>query len=110
MLFSNFKFFPVIGQWDAKRFINNCKENRGNSIFSTVIIFMMANAVMAQEQPTDSLEGKKVVLDEVFVSAIRVTKESPVTFSNLSKDDIAPRNLGQDIPILMNFLPSVGTT
>ena len=110
MLFSNFKFFPVIGQWDAKRFINNCKENRCNSIFSTMIIFMMANAVMAQEQPTDSLEGKKVVLDEVFVSAIRVTKESPVTFSNLSKDDIAPRNLGQDIPILMNFLPSVVTT
>jgi iron complex outermembrane receptor protein len=31
-----------------------------------------------------------------------------VPFSNLSK--IAPRNLGQDIPILMNYLPSVVTT
>ena len=45
-----------------------------------------------------------------MVSAIRVTKESPVTFSNLDKEEIAPRNLGQDIPILMNFLPAVVTT
>jgi iron complex outermembrane receptor protein len=67
--------------------------------------------VNAQEQQIDSLEGKKVeVLDEVFVSAIRATNETPVTFSNLTKDEIAPRNLAQDIPILMNFLPSVVTT
>ncbi len=67
-------------------------------------------ALQAQEQPLDSLTGKKVVLDEVFVSAIRVTNETPVTFSNLTKAAVASRNLGQDIPILMNFLPSVVTT
>ncbi|WP_282162025.1 TonB-dependent receptor [Ulvibacterium marinum] len=56
------------------------------------------------------IREKLEVLDEVFVSAIRVTKETPVTFSNLKKEEIAPRNLGQDIPVLMNFLPSVVTT
>jgi iron complex outermembrane receptor protein len=49
-------------------------------------------------------------LDEVLVSAIRVTTKTPVTFSNLDKKDIKTRNLGQDIPILMNYLPSVVTT
>ncbi|CAN1558991.1 CirA Outer membrane receptor proteins, mostly Fe transport [Flavobacteriaceae bacterium] len=49
-------------------------------------------------------------LDEVLVSAIRVTTKTPVTFSNLNKKDIKTRNLGQDIPILMNYLPSVVTT
>ncbi|OOG63851.1 TonB-dependent receptor [Flavobacterium sp. A45] len=49
-------------------------------------------------------------LDEVLVSAIRVTVKTPVTFSNLDKKDIQTRNLGQDIPILMNYLPSVVTT
>ncbi|MUH34217.1 TonB-dependent receptor [Zobellia amurskyensis] len=49
-------------------------------------------------------------LDEVFVSAIRVNKTTPVTFSNLKKEEFASRNLGQDIPILMNFLPGVVTT
>jgi iron complex outermembrane receptor protein len=73
-------------------------------------IFGLTMASQAQQQPTDTLQGKKVVLDEVFVSAIRVTKTTPVTFSNLTKEDIKPRNLGQDIPILMNFLPSVVTT
>ena len=73
-------------------------------------LFGLTMALQAQQQTTDSLEGKKVILDEVFVSAIRVTKESPVTFSNLTKEQIKPRNLGQDIPILMNFLPSVVTT
>jgi len=66
--------------------------------------------VSGQQQEIDSLEGKKIVLDEVLVSAVRVTKESPVTFSNLTKEQLKPRNLGQDIPILINFLPAVVTT
>jgi iron complex outermembrane receptor protein len=49
-------------------------------------------------------------LDEVLVSAVRVTDKTPVSFSNLHKKDIKSRNLGQDIPILMNYLPSVVTT
>ncbi|MGB5203247.1 MAG: TonB-dependent receptor [Eudoraea sp.] len=64
----------------------------------------------AQQQESDTTTLKKIVLDEVFVSAIRVTQETPVTFSNLEKDKIMPRNLGQDIPVLMNFLPAVVTT
>lgn len=47
------------------------------------------------------------VLDEVLVKAVRATSNIPVTFSNLSKQEIAKRNLGQDIPILLNYLPSV---
>jgi iron complex outermembrane receptor protein len=49
-------------------------------------------------------------LDNVLVSAVRVTTKTPVSFSNLDKKDIKFRNLGQDIPILMNYLPSVVTT
>lgn len=87
------------------------KKDRIKSIFTTLAIFGLTMASQAQDQQIDSLHGKKVeVLDEVFVSAIRVTNETPVTFSNLTKEDIKPRNLGQDIPILMNFLPSVVTT
>jgi len=64
----------------------------------------------AQETQKDSLEKKEITLDEVFVSAIRVTKESPVTFTNLTKEQLKPRNLGQDIPILLNYMPAVVTT
>jgi iron complex outermembrane receptor protein len=39
-----------------------------------------------------------------------VNSKTPVSFSNLSKKEIQNRNLGQDIPILMNYMPSVVTT
>jgi len=66
--------------------------------------------VTAQEKVKDTTQGKEIILDEVLVSSVRVTRESPVTFSNLTKEELSPRNLGQDIPILLNFLPSVVTT
>ena len=69
------------------------------SIFSTLFSF-------AQEQ--DSTKVNK--LDDVLVSAVRVTTKTPVSFSNMDKKEIKFRNLGQDIPILMNYLPSVVTT
>lgn len=51
-----------------------------------------------------------VNLEEVKVSGLRVDADSPVAFSNLTQEEIASRNLGQDIPILLSFLPSVVTT
>lgn len=80
------------------------------TIFIIPALLGLTLGVSAQENQIDSLEGTKVVLDEVFVQAIRVTKSSPVTFSNVKKEEIAPRNLGQDIPVLLNFLPAVVTT
>ncbi|MDY7395676.1 TonB-dependent receptor [Aureibaculum sp. 2210JD6-5] len=50
------------------------------------------------------------LLDEVLVKAVRVEATSPITHSNLEKEEIKKRNLGQDIPILMNYMPSVVTT
>ena len=56
------------------------------------------------------LTNAEETLDEVFLSSIRVDADSPITYSNLSNEEIAERNLGQDIPVLMNYLPSVVTT
>ena len=50
------------------------------------------------------------ILDEVLVQAVRANNKTPMAFSNLNKKDLAKRNLGQDIPVLMNFMPSVVTT
>lgn len=55
---------------------------------------------------SDSYEN----LEEVLVAAVRVKEGAPVTFSNVTKEEMKNRNLGQDIPILLNYLPSVVTT
>ena len=59
------------------------------------------------DEITFSLVSEDNVLDEVLVSAVRVNADAPVTHSNLTKEEIEKRNLGQDIPILMNYLPNV---
>ena len=63
--------------------------------------------LLAQDNPikTDSTATQN--LDEVLVKAVRVKSNAPITHSNVTKKDIAKRNLGQDIPILLNYLPSV---
>ncbi|MBF6607496.1 MAG: TonB-dependent receptor, partial [Flavobacterium sp.] len=72
-------------------------------------MFLLKANAAAQEIPADSTQTA-LPLDEVLISAIRAGENTPVTFTNLSKKEIAKRNLGQDIPILMNFMPSVVTT
>jgi len=76
---------------------------------SVLSIFLTTSlGVFSQEKPQDST--KLETLDEVLVRSVRVKADSPITHSNLSKEAIEKRNLGQDIPILLNFLPSVVTT
>ena len=74
----------------------------------SILFFLFSLVLFSQEKPKDTTKVNQ--LDEVLVSAVRVTTKTPVTFSNLDKKEISFRNLGQDIPILMNFLPSVVTT
>ena len=69
---------------------------------------LFALVAFSQEKLKDTTKVNQ--LDEVLVSAIRVTSKTPVSFSNLSQKEIKTRNLGQDIPILMNYMPSVVTT
>ncbi len=71
---------------------------------------VIASAQTEEVQPTpkDSLTSE--ILDEVLISTVRAGGKTPMAFSNLSKKELAKRNLGQDIPVLMNFMPSVVTT
>jgi len=64
--------------------------------------------VFSQEKPKDSTTVQK--LDEVLVNSVRVSADAPVTHSNLTKKELEKRNLGQDIPVLLNYLPNVVTT
>lgn len=49
-------------------------------------------------------------LGEIIISAYRVDADSPITHSNLDHEEIRERSLGQDVPILMNYMPNVVTT
>ena len=53
------------------------------------------------------LAQKEFVAEEFIVSATRASASTPTTFQTITKEEIAKRNLGQDIPILLNFTPNV---
>ena len=63
-----------------------------------------------QKQLTDSLINPLISLEEVSVSGLRVNENQPLTFSEVQTEALKERNLGQDLPILLNFLPGVVTT
>ncbi len=83
-------------------------ENPKKLIRVLFILFTFHFSLFTFSQVKDTTKVNQ--LDEVLVSAVRVTTKTPVSFSNLDKKEIKFRNLGQDIPILMNYLPSVVTT
>ncbi|WP_179375257.1 TonB-dependent receptor [Winogradskyella wichelsiae] len=87
-------------------FNNLSKINRQR--LSISIFLLSICSIYGQEKPQDSTKVEK--LDEVLVKAVRVDAKSPITHSNINKEALAKRNLGQDIPMLLNFLPSVVTT
>ncbi|MFD2725052.1 TonB-dependent receptor [Hyunsoonleella rubra] len=80
------------------------------NLFLFLTLFVLSVSAYAQENQKIQDSTKTEKLDEVLVSAVRVDADSPITHSNVSKEELAKRNLGQDIPILLNFLPSVVTT
>ena len=74
------------------------------SLFS--ILFSLFS--FSQEAQKDTT--KVTQLKEVIVSSVRAKDKNPITYTNVAAAEIAPRNLGQDIPVLLNYLPSVVTT
>ncbi|MES2544705.1 MAG: TonB-dependent receptor [Bacteroidota bacterium] len=79
-------------------------------ITSIIALALFSNAAIQAQNKVETDTTKTIKLDDVLVSAVRVTDKTPVTFSNVGKNELAKRNLGQDIPLLLNFLPSVVTT
>jgi len=97
-----FKQFPLCKKSPERSGFSTAKTIFTITLFSSVSLF-------AQEEKV--LDTTKVTaLDEVLVSAVRVTAQTPVTFTNITKKDLESRNLGQEIPALLNYLPSVVTT
>jgi iron complex outermembrane receptor protein len=56
------------------------------------------------------MEESTTMTDAVMVQATRAGESVPATFLNVSKQVIEKQNFGQDLPILLNWTPSVVTT
>jgi len=67
-------------------------------------IFIEKNTVL-----NIKLEKTAIIQDEIVINATRADNKTPVAAQNIDFKKIKPLNLGQDIPVLLNQLPSVVT-
>lgn len=71
---------------------------------------LISTICFSQQKDPDTISKPPEVLEEVLVRAVRVDADSPVTHSNISEEELEKRNLGQDLPFMLNYLPSVVST
>ncbi|WP_395767666.1 TonB-dependent receptor [Aquirufa sp.] len=66
--------------------------------------------VSAERATQIGLKKSNFLQDEVVVRATRADENSAMAYSNVSATELGKSNLGQDMPMLLNFTPSVVTT
>ncbi|MFL0207196.1 TonB-dependent receptor [Aquirufa sp. 2-AUSEE-184A6] len=66
--------------------------------------------VKASQSSSITLKKSNYLQDEVVVRATRADENSAMAYSNVSAEELGKSNLGQDMPMLLNFTPSVVTT
>ncbi len=71
----------------------------------TQAVDLQANQILSV-----ALKKSATVMDEVVVSATRANDKSAIAYTTVSRAELNKLNLGQDLPVLLNFTPSVVTT
>ncbi|HEX7411823.1 MAG TPA: TonB-dependent receptor, partial [Bacteroidales bacterium] len=57
-----------------------------------------------------ALVRKTIMEDEVIIRSTRAGDRTPVTYQDISHDNLAQKNMGQDLPVLVSLSPSMVTT
>lgn len=73
-----------------------------------ILLFLLISSITfgQTEMPKDSVTN----LEEVLLTATRAKDKSPFAHTNLDSEALEKTNLAQDLPILINQMPSVVTT
>lgn len=75
-------------------------------IFFTIVFISFGFFVSAQDTSAHRF-GDTLMLDNIEVTSIRAADKAPFTKTNLSTEQIAEVNFGQDLPYILNQTPSV---
>ena len=83
----------------------------------TLKVSFAGSMLHSQQIDLKSDQSLQVIIDPtitlgegVIVAATRVDENAPVAYTNINKQELESRNLGQDMPFLLNMTPSVVTT
>ena len=76
--------------------------------FFLFFFIFISNSISSQTKEDSTLIKRNI--EQVNINALRASENTPVTFTNISKNKIEEQNLGQDIPYLLSNTTSIVTT
>lgn len=82
---------------------------------SILLLVFISIATFAQKKqsdtiPNSSAEAYTVLSDEVVITASRLKAGSPLTFTDIDKQQITQNNITSNLPFMLELLPSVVAT
>ncbi|MFY0608208.1 MAG: TonB-dependent receptor [Cyclobacteriaceae bacterium] len=91
-------------------------ENLAEGDYELIVSFVGHSTSNQKVNVTEDLDLEVILkesvikADEVFVYATRASEKAPTTYSNVSAEDIEDRNVGQDLPFILRYTPSMVVT
>ncbi len=83
-------------------FENHTTFQQQINVSSYILVAIMLEYLGKMEEVTN--------LDEILVKGLRVGEENGMAYNNISQKELQKLNNGQDLPIMLNFQPSVVST
>ncbi len=92
-------------------FLINKKPNEVVSLKISMLGFQpLVQQIKDEKELTFQLKSSIKDVEQVLVSAQKLQENSAATYDNIQQKDIAKNNLGQDLPYLLNQIPSTVIT
>lgn len=102
-------YFGISTDQDGRFFFANVPEG----VYTMRVSYIGFNSFKTEVQVGLNSEGIKIILkssdilaDEVIVKSTRVSSDMPLVHTDIDREEIESRNLGQDMPYLMKLNPS----
>lgn len=73
---------------------------------SLLVVQLIAVSLFGQDTLSSRLSDT-LMLENIEITSVRASDKTPFTKTNLSKEQIAERNTGADLPFIFNQMPSV---
>src|SRR5690349_19178436 len=105
-------FSTAVTDYEGKFEFKNLKPGNYHLVISHISYErMIADAAVPSPAPLEIKTKRKIYLsDEVTITATRVNTHAAVAYTDVNKEELEKNNLGQDIPYLLNLIPSVVVT
>src|ERR1041385_270856 len=105
-------YATAVTDYEGKFELQNLRPGNYHLVISHISFEKItAEVTVPSASPLEiKVKRKSYLSDEVTVTATRVNTHSAVAYTNINKEELEKNNLGQDIPYLLNFTPSVVIT